>query len=90
MEEMIKNALAHSPEMAALLVIVWMFLKHLKCRERSYTAAQSALYEESLEARKHSREVIEKNTEAVGHNNAALHEMTQVMQEFIHNHQNRK
>lgn len=72
MEELLKVAITQVPALAVLAVVVMVFLKHIRASDA-----------DNLEARNHSRGVIEKNSEVVGRNTVACEEMTRTMREFL-------
>ncbi len=82
MEQFLTTTFEHAPALAAMVVIVILFLKFLKQmlelhakRTDEFIAAIQDMHKESLVAREQSRAVIE-------HNTAELARNTTVMQDF--------
>lgn len=71
MEQLLTKAAEQVPNLAVLSFIVWMFLKHLK-----------AVNSDSVEAAKHSRQVIEENTKAAAANTSAINGMSSAINEL--------
>lgn len=72
--------LGRAPELVGLIVVVWLFIKYLDRRDVLF----KELNNENIEARRHSRDVIDKNTATAAANTVAMSEMTLVMRQFLH------
>lgn len=83
MEEKLINALAQTPAILALLLIVWMFGKHLARKDVMFAESMREMHQDNITAREQSRMVIERNTVEATHNTNAVREMTQTMKELI-------
>lgn len=83
MEEKIVSSLAQTPAILALLIIVWMFGKHLAKKDSTFTDSMKELHHDSVQAREQSRLVIERNTVEATNNTNALREMTSAMKDFV-------
>lgn len=82
MEQFLTTTFEHAPALAAMVVIVLLFLKFLKQmldshaqRTDEFIAAIQDMHKESIAAREQSRLVIERNTAELARN-------TTVMQDF--------
>jgi hypothetical protein len=80
--EILLKLLEHSPELAALVIVVLAFLKH----GQTLTNSLKDMHSEHLDARKQSREAIERNTEMfyrfsgdIKENSEATKELTKTM-----------
>lgn len=83
MEEKALTALAQTPAILALLLIVWMFGKHLTKKDQVFTESLKEMHQDNIIAREQSRMVIERNTIEATNNTNALREVTQTMKELI-------
>jgi hypothetical protein len=64
MDKIIEKTLEQSPMVGLLVLVVWMFLKHLRDQATEQRALFDQIHSENMEARRHSQEVIEKNTQS--------------------------
>lgn len=72
MEELLKSLADHAPNLVALIIVVGLFLRYISKRDQ-----------ENTDERIHSREIIERNTEAIGHNSQAMNDATRIMQDLV-------
>lgn len=79
MEKLLESAAVQAPGLVVLVILVIVFLKHMRERDVSI----ESMNRENLEARAHSRSVIEHNSEIVGHNSEICAQMTATMKELI-------
>jgi hypothetical protein len=68
-EELLKNVAGQVPALVVLVIMVTFFLKHLRASES-----------DQMDARKHSREVIERNTKAAEAMTGALRELAKELE----------
>lgn len=78
MENILTKAAEQAPSLVVLCGVVWLFLKHL----RGYNVLLRDMNNENSEARQHSRDVIEKNTAAVGQNTEVMHTAVKLFQDW--------
>ena len=88
MEEILKSAMAQVPALVVLAVVVMVFLRHMRERDQIITATITSISNDSIQARLHSQQVIEKNSLVVGENTSACREMTETMHAFMRERRN--
>ena len=64
MDELFKETAKSVPNLAALGLIVFLFLKHLSNRDKDYLESNRALHEENMNARREMIVVIKDSTDA--------------------------
>lgn len=72
MNDLVIKALTEVPGLAVMAFIVWIFLKSMGKRDEII----SEISKDNIEARTHSRLVIEKNSAVVAENTVAMNQMT--------------
>ena len=72
MEELLKSLADHAPNLVALIIVVGLFLRYISKRDQ-----------ENTDERIHSREIIERNTEAIGRNSQAMNDAARIMQDLV-------
>jgi len=58
MEKILEGAIGQAPSLVVLVVVVVVFLKHLRDRDKEFSAVVREIAEREHDARKQSREVI--------------------------------
>lgn len=62
MDNMLRSIADHAPNLVALIIVVMLFLKYITKRDEAF----KSMNDENNDARRHSREVIERCTEVMG------------------------
>lgn len=83
MEEKIISALAQTPSILALLVIVFMFGRYLARKDSEFLEVIKNLNIDNISAREQSRLVIERNTAEAAHNTDALRQVTESIKKLV-------
>lgn len=60
MEQFLKQLAYEAPGIAALVIVVFIVFRYLSKRDREHLKQWREMHAENMEARQHSREVIEK------------------------------
>lgn len=76
---MLEKLLTNGSSLTVLVVVVFIFLKHIKEEANRTREMQKEQMLEHLNARKESRDSIEKNTVAMTQNTEAVHELCQAV-----------
>ena len=82
MEEHLIEILKSSPPLLVLVVVVWIFLKHLKDRDEQFAAVVRQINAENIQARTETNRVIQINSEVVSKNNETRGQMMEVIREL--------
>ena len=82
MNDILEHALNQVPSLVVLVLVVWIFLKHLKERDAAYYAEMAKINSEGLEARLETRKVIEHNTAVIEKNTETRGELLQAIREM--------
>jgi hypothetical protein len=96
MDDLLKS-FEHAPSLAAIVVVIYLFLKFFKwlmvshaTRTSEFIETLNQVHTDNLDARKLSREVIESNTrettkvnESLHRTNESVEEMTKVFREYL-------
>lgn len=79
MEKILENAIVQAPGLVVLVVLVWVFLKHISERDKSYLNAMKDLHHEHIAAREQSQAVVKENTEVLQHNTIAVNNLSSIV-----------
>lgn len=82
MDDLLKEAAKQAPALALMVVVVWMFIKHLASRDASMRDGYKTMFNEHLDARNESREVIQENTKALRENAETRGQVTEVIRQL--------
>ena len=74
--------LKSAPPLAVLVIVVWIFLRHLKDRDEQFAAVVRQINAENTQARTETNRVIQINSEVVSKNNETRGEMMEVIREL--------
>jgi len=82
MEDLLKEAIKQAPALTLMVIVVWMFIRHLAARDASMREGYKSIFNEHLDARKEAREVIQENTKALRENAETRGHVTEVLRQL--------
>lgn len=80
--DLLNRIAADVPNMVALIITVGLFLRYITKRDEANKEMIEEINRENAEARRHSREIIERNTAAFSCNTAAMTELAHAFEEL--------
>ena len=81
MENLFTESAKQVPALTLMVVVIWIFMKHLAERDREARQTYKELINEHIDARHQSRTVIQHNTDALQQNAEARAELSAVLKE---------
>lgn len=72
MADLFSDALKQTPSLTVLVIVVWLFLRHLKERDAAIAEVFRQINDANHEARQESRAIIARNSEVIEKNTAAI------------------
>ena len=76
MENTLLEAAKQIPALTVLIVLVWIFVKHIEAANAAMRETVMEIHKENMEARITQREVIRENTHAGKENTVAMTKLT--------------
>ena len=81
MESILAEAAKQVPALSLMVVVIWLFMRHLAERDRESRETYKELISEHIDARAQSRIVIQHNTEAMQQGAEIRSELANVLKE---------
>jgi hypothetical protein len=79
MDPVIEKLVTNGSALAVLVVVVWLFLTHLKDTRKEDRATMLNMHEQHLEARKESQLALRENAESTRQNTKAIQSLEMVV-----------